>query len=125
MLNAQPSTRSEGPTWVFGLPGNPVSSMVCAELFTRTALRRAMGLDPATPVPTPARLTDDHTARGDRPVYHPARIASTPTGPTATLVRWHGSSDLRATIEANGMALIPAGNANHAAGTLVETFRWD
>src|SRR5438093_1106502 len=44
---------------VFGLPGNPVSSMVCFELFARTAIRRLMGIEPAEPVPLRARLQSD------------------------------------------------------------------
>src|SRR5262249_52312054 len=35
--------RAGGPTLVFGLPGNPVSSFVCFELFVRPALRRLGG----------------------------------------------------------------------------------
>ena len=42
------------PTWfgvrdrtlVFGLPGNPVSAMVCFQLFARPALRALQGADP-------------------------------------------------------------------------------
>ncbi len=32
-----------GPRWVFGLPGNPTSSLVTFELFVRPALRRMLG----------------------------------------------------------------------------------
>ena len=38
-----------GVTYVFGLPGNPVSSLVCFELFVRSCLRRLRGLEPAEP----------------------------------------------------------------------------
>jgi molybdopterin molybdotransferase len=109
------------PTCVFGLPGNPVSSMVCAELFARTAIRRATGVEPAIPPTTPGRLAHDHTTRGDRPVYHPACLEWTEDGTRVHLVAWHGSSDLRATVEANGLALIPAGDATHPAGAVVQT----
>ena len=38
--------RADGrpPTLVFGLPGNPVSTFVCFELFVRPAMRRLRGL---------------------------------------------------------------------------------
>ena len=39
---------------VFGLPGNPVSSLVCFELFVQTALRQLMGHEPARPPAIPA-----------------------------------------------------------------------
>jgi molybdopterin molybdotransferase len=40
---------TRGSTVVFGLPGNPVSSMVTFELFVRPALRKLQGLDPTVP----------------------------------------------------------------------------
>lgn len=40
---------TRGSTLVFGLPGNPVSSLVTFELFVRPALRKLQGLDPRTP----------------------------------------------------------------------------
>ncbi|MBM84154.1 MAG: molybdenum cofactor biosynthesis protein [Planctomycetaceae bacterium] len=109
---------------VFGLPGNPVSSMVCFELFVRTAIRRLMGDDPCEPRPIKARLDSPHQAKGDRPTYFPARIEWTPSGPTVSLVKWHGSSDLRSTAQANGMALVPAGDHQLAAGDSLEVFEW-
>ena len=46
-----------GDTLVFGLPGNPVSSLVGFELFVRPALRALQGArDPGTGLPArPAR----------------------------------------------------------------------
>lgn len=43
-----------GDTFVFGLPGNPVSAMVTFEVFVRPALRVLQGLAPF-PTPLPAR----------------------------------------------------------------------
>ncbi|MBL8950532.1 MAG: molybdopterin molybdotransferase MoeA [Myxococcaceae bacterium] len=40
---------TKGSTLVFGLPGNPVSSLVTFELFVRPALRKLQGLDSAVP----------------------------------------------------------------------------
>ena len=58
---------------VFGLPGNPVSALVCFELFVRPALRRAGR--PRRPGAAPvvrAALAEDFAYRSDRPTYHPA-----------------------------------------------------
>jgi molybdopterin molybdotransferase len=113
------------PCYVFGLPGNPVSSMVCFELFARTALRRLRGVEPADPQPVQAALAEPHTTRGDRPVYHPARLEGTGSGPVVSLVRWQGSADLQGTVAANSMARFPPGEATFAAGSRVDVFRWD
>ncbi|MEX0717656.1 MAG: molybdopterin molybdotransferase MoeA [Planctomycetaceae bacterium] len=117
--NSSLVTRHFSPL-VFGLPGNPVSSFVCCELFVRTALRRLMGIEPAEPQPVSAALGQVHVARGDRPTYHPARLAAEETGWVVHPVRWHGSSDLRATLDANALAIIPAGDREWNAGERID-----
>jgi molybdopterin molybdotransferase len=119
------SARSRSHTYhVFGLPGNPVSTMVCFELFVRTAIRRRMGITPAEPRPVQARLTEEHVARGPRPTYHPAWLDHDASGPTVRPVRWVGSADLTATVSANAMALFPAGDRIHRAGEMLDVFPW-
>jgi molybdopterin molybdotransferase len=114
----------DGRTLVFGLPGNPVGSMVCFELFTRTALRALMGIEPAEPTCLSARLAIEHVHRGDRPTYHPSRLAWTADGPRVTPVPWQGSSDLRATVDACAMTIFPAGDQTYPAGTPVNVIPW-
>jgi len=46
---------TKGRTLVFGLPGNPVSSLVCAVVFVRTALWALQGRMPALPEYEPGR----------------------------------------------------------------------
>lgn len=112
------------PCYVFGLPGNPVSSMVCCELFVKAALRRWSGLEPAIAQPISARLTSDISTDSNRPTYHPARIEWTTQGPQVTVVDWIGSSDLCATVDANSVVLLPAGNRDWKAGEFFDTFPW-
>ena len=114
----------ENKCYVFGLPGNPVSSLVCCELFVRTAIRKLMGLQPAAPVATPAKLTARHSHRSDRPTYHPAFLSWSATGLEARTVTWHGSSDLRATVDGNGMVLLPTGEREYQPGDTVDAFWW-
>ncbi len=112
-------------TYVFGLPGNPVSSLVCFEVFVRSCLQRLLGHESAGPGPIQARLTQDHVARGDRPTYNPARLRWDAEGPQVTPVRWHGSSDLQAMVEANAVAVFPAGEASYEQGTAIEVIPFD
>lgn len=111
-------------TSVFGLPGNPVSSLVCCELFVRAALKRMMGESIATPQSIPAALEHPHSARADRPTYHPAKLTWTPAGPVVMLVPWHGSSDLCGTVAANAMAFLPGDPRQYSAGETLETIAW-
>ena len=108
--------------YVFGLPGNPVSSLVCCELFVRTAIRRLLGERP--PMPMPARLEHDYSARADRPTYHPAKWMWSPEGATVKLVPWHGSSDLCGTVAANGMAFLSGEAKEYRAGEMLEVIAW-
>lgn len=121
---AHQSTSHSDRCLVFGLPGNPVSSMVCFELFVRPALRRLMGVTPAEPTAIQARLTQPHTTKGDRPTYQPARLEWRSDGPIVSAVPWVGSSDLRATVAANSMALFPVGDQTYEAGCLIEVIAW-
>jgi len=69
-LFAQTSRPSDGrPVYIFGLPGNPVSSFVTFQLLVRPALLRWMGASETTSTPVPVRLTSDLSNEGDRPHY--------------------------------------------------------
>jgi len=111
-------------TWVFGLPGNPVSSLVCCELFVKTALRRLAGLQDCRPESLYAQLQKPHFNGGQRPTYHPARWGQSPAGPVVEAVRWIGSADLSATAAANGMIAFETPNREYAAGEWVAVYRW-
>jgi molybdopterin molybdotransferase len=116
--------RGKNPgTLVFGLPGNPVSGLVCFLLFVRPALECLRGLPQAGSAVQPARLASPFAHRGDRPTYHPAIIASGVPGTGTPLVvkalDWAGSADLRTVACADGFALFPAGDRDYDPGALV------
>jgi molybdopterin molybdotransferase len=73
-----------GAMQVLGLPGNPVSSYVCAFLFLVPLLRTLMGRsDIALPTST-ARLGRDMPENDERQDYLRATLAEGPDGPIAT-----------------------------------------
>ncbi|MBL8812635.1 MAG: molybdopterin molybdotransferase MoeA [Planctomycetaceae bacterium] len=108
--------------YVFGLPGNPVSSLVCFELFVRPALRQLIGADPAPQLS--AVLTQPFQVKGNRPVYHPVQLRFEGATLTATAVPWSGSADLKATTLADGMALLLPEHGAYAAGEQVPVWIW-
>jgi molybdopterin molybdotransferase len=101
---------------VFGLPGNPVSSLVCFELFVRPAIQKMRGLAPTGLKRVSARLDSDHQQRGDRPTYWPAVLEGEKVKPLS----WKGSGDLRTLTDANCLAFFPAGEKLWSAGEGVE-----
>ena len=114
---------ADSPCLVFGLPGNPVSSMVCFELFARPVIRCLLGYESPHPDLIAAQLVGEFHSRGDRVVYHPAFLECSQVA-TVKLIPWIGSADLRATANANAMAILPTGNVTYESGTLLDVIPW-
>ena len=73
-----------GGMQVLGLPGNPVSSYVCAYLFLVPLLRRLAGRHDFEHTPARARLGRDLPANDERADYLRATLEDGPDGPVAT-----------------------------------------
>jgi molybdopterin molybdotransferase len=73
-----------GSMQVLGLPGNPVSSYVCAYLFLVPLIRQLAGRRDAAHVPAHARLGRDLPANDERADYLRATLDHGPDGPVAT-----------------------------------------
>src|SRR5262249_34299857 len=114
-------TRDE--TLVFGLPGNPVSALVCFELFVRPALRRLLGHADAGPLLVQATLTEDFAYKTDRPTYHPAWLERSDQGWRVRAVPWFGSPDLRGLSRANAFAVFAAGDHRYRVGQVIAVLR--
>lgn len=112
------------PCIVFGLPGNPVSSLIGVHLFVSTALRIMTGQMVCRPVGCPAVLSASHQTRGDRPTYWPGRLATESDAAPGAVepLKWNGSSDLFSLGSAEGLILMPAREETWAAGEQVMYF---
>jgi molybdopterin molybdotransferase len=111
-------------TLVFGLPGNPVSTLVCFELFVRPAILKLAGHKDCVQQPLPAALTSDHAQRGERVTYWPSRLDETAASTRqVTPLPWQGSGDLRTLADANALAIFPGENRQFAAGEPVSVLR--
>lgn len=103
---------------VFGLPGNPVSSMVSFELFARPGLRRMMGrLDAERPRVT--AIADEALPRTPDGKTHFSRVAVNRDDDGQWRVRLsggQGSHQLMAMATANGLAVLPDGNGIEQGG---------
>lgn len=104
---------------VFGLPGNPVSTLVCFELFVRPALAKLSGRQDGELQRITAQLAVDYHHRGDRVAMFPAAIQREGSQLIATPLHWRGSGDLRALAEAQGLIHFPSGERRYAAGDAV------
>ena len=111
-------------TLVFGLPGNPVSSLVCFELFVRPAMARLQGRD-GERTRRSAELADDFELRADRPTFYPAQLLPQPTPAQVQPLDWKGSADVRTLADANCLICFPARNHSFRSGDQVEVLMLD
>lgn len=102
-----------GGAVLLGLPGNPVSSIVCGHLFMRPVLRAMQGLG-ALPLPSQlAELTCDLPANGPRTHYMRANLGP---GPSITPLPDQDSALLSVLCSADALLIHPAGDGARRAG---------
>jgi len=106
--------------WVFGLPGNPLSTFVAFELFVRPVLSALQGL-PAVNLPVVRGLLQvDVVERSGRSAFLPARVSSGSGTLEISPVDWKGSADVFGGVESNGLLIVPAHAARLTRGETVE-----
>lgn len=110
---------THGDKLIFGLPGNPVSSFVCFELFVRPALNRLSGRPDTGPTGVSLPIGADFRADNDRPTYWPARVEWNDQ-PRVFALPWGGSAFLRDLHTANALLVIPQGEQAFASGQMVQ-----
>jgi molybdopterin molybdotransferase len=108
-------------TLVFGLPGNPLSSIVCFCVFIEPALRRLQGERDALPRLTRGRLAGPAGPSDGRTTFLTARIAQAADGVLeATPTERQGSHMTGALGESDGFAVAPHGSSGLDVGDPVD-----
>ena len=100
-------------TPMLGLPGNPVSSIVCAHLFVLPMVRALQGRPDAAPVEHPAVLGAQVEANGPRTHYMRARLQQ---GVITPFDR-QDSALIGILTQANALLIRPMGDGAQAKGT--------
>ncbi len=100
--------RSDGKTRpFFGLPGNPVSTMVTFQLFVTPVLDALAGARPQQPLFARANLKSGFKTKTGLTRFLPALLSGTHEQPEVELVKWQGSGDLMAMSRANCYIVVP------------------
>jgi molybdopterin molybdotransferase len=108
-----------GNTFVFGLPGNPVSTMVTFELFVTPALDLLSGAEPR-PLPLlEARLGEGLNEKPGLTHFLPARVEWVGGAPEVKALPWQGSGDIATMAKANSFLVIPPDREQVPAGERV------
>lgn len=105
--------------YFFGLPGNPVSTMVTFELFARPILQALAGMSPQKLVFLHGRLKSEIRAKTGLKRFLPAVLSGEFENSEVELVAWQGSGDIAATARTNCYIIVPPDRERMAAGEWV------
>jgi len=107
------------PKYFFGLPGNPVSTMVTFEIFARPMLQALAGMAPQKLKFVHAKLKSEIRVKTGLKRFLPAILSGEYEDSVVELVPWQGSGDIAATARANCYIVIPSDRERIAAGEFV------
>jgi molybdopterin molybdotransferase len=93
--------------YFFGLPGNPVSTMVTFELFARPILQALAGASPSQLTFLYARLKSEIRVKPGLTRFLPAILSGQTEDSQVELVPWQGSGDIAAQARANCYIVVP------------------
>jgi molybdopterin molybdotransferase len=114
-----PASETEEYKYFFGLPGNPISTMVTFELFAKPMLEALAGISSRNLVFTHAKLKSEIRTRTGLKRFLPAMLSGEFERGEVELVRWQGSGDVASVARANCYAVIPPDRERIEAGEWV------
>lgn len=111
-----------GDTFVFGLPGNPVSTMVAFRMFVRPLILKLLKAEDTASTNLEAQLDVATRRDSSRTAIVPAMVRFEERRYRIRTAPWKGSSDLAGLSRANALVVIPHGEGMIEAGEWVEFF---
>jgi len=105
--------------YFFGLPGNPVSTMVTFELFARVVVEALAGMAPRKLIFLHAKVKTEIKTRTGLRRFLPGVLSGEFEHAEVELVRWQGSGDIAAAARANCYVVVPPDRERIAAGEWV------
>jgi molybdopterin molybdotransferase len=107
------------PKYFFGLPGNPISTMVTFELFVRPMIEALSGANPRKLLFVHAKLKAEIKTKTGLKRFLPAVLSGEFDQSQVELVRWQGSGDIASAARANCFIVVPPDRERIAAGEWV------
>ena len=109
--------------YFFGLPGNPVSTMVTFELFARPMLEALGGVSPSPLRFFPVRLKREIKVRPGLTRFLPGLLSGQFAELEVELASWQGSGDIAGAARANCYVVVPPEREHIPAGGMVAVWR--
>ena len=110
----------KGNKLIFGLPGNPLSSMITFECFVRPVLGRMCGMKQPELKRVHGVLAEDVRQTPGRTAFLPARVDWTQNGWTVRPISWKNSADMIGFSKANATLIFPGARNLLPCGEIVE-----
>jgi len=98
---------TERAKYFFGLPGNPVSTLVTFQLFVEPVIYSLAGLKASKLIFSSARLQSDIKVKPGLKRFLPATLSGEFENAAVEPVPWQGSGDIAATTRSNCFVVIP------------------
>jgi molybdopterin molybdotransferase len=102
--------------YFFGLPGNPISTMVTFELFAREVVQALSGAVAGRLRSVKAQLANPVTSKLGLTRFLPARLSGEWNNPQVDTVKWQGSGDIAAFASADCLLVIPPAREHFDTG---------
>ena len=103
----------------FGLPGNPVSTMVTFQLFAQPLIDALSGGVPRALNFAQASLKAEFKTKTGLTRFLPAKLGGNYQLPEVEITRWQGSGDLMAVARSNCYIVVPPDREQFASGEVV------
>jgi molybdopterin molybdotransferase len=113
------ANKTTAKKYFFGLPGNPVSTMVTFELFARPMIDALSGQVPRPLQFLHARLKSEIRVKTGLKRFLPAVLSGEFEKTEVALIAWQGSGDIAGTSRANCYVVIPPDRERISAGEWV------
>ena len=114
-------TRGEGQCF-FGLPGNPVSALVCMRRYVLPCLQRALGISSRN---CKAILQKELVFKKKLTLFAPVRVEMNSQGELLAMpVETNGSGDFFSLAKSHGFCELPADSDKHPAGKAYPLYFW-
>lgn len=118
---ARAGSAGERWTYFFGLPGNPISTMVTFQLFGSVLVRALANASEPAAQGRKIRLARDMRTKTGLTRFLPGKISGSWDDPQVELLSWQGSGDVAAFARADCLLVIPPDRETFTSGEWMTT----
>ena len=111
-----------GKKFIFGLPGNPVSVMVCFEVYVRPLIKKMMGFNDLFRPVVSAEALQDFKNRKGRTNFARVILENKEGKYFFSSTGMQGSGMLTSMVKANGLAVLPSKMGDVKKGSEIEAY---